>query len=186
MFTFKPARPHKDHKDHKATSHIFPHFPTIFPPFSTISHPRGWQRPQRPRNPRIPKFRCPGLACWSCQGCSNSREFSKRKSQTMSFTENQSHRIFRSGTLTWTSLSDISMISHDLYWSLLVYVSFKIIHIWVFWVWCVYMFDFIMFVASPCPYSCQSVQHYLRLLLRSSANAKVYSKSVLTEVTTYL
>ena len=52
-----------------------------------------------------------------------------------------------------------------------------------------YMFDSIMFVAftyPTYPYSCQSAQHYLCLLLWSCANAKVYSKSVLTVATTYL
>ena len=147
----------------------------IFPPFSTISHPRGWQRPQRPRNPRIPKFRCPGLACWSCQGCSNSREFSNRK-PLGDFSEVGQWDIDMN--ISEWYLDDISMISHDLCFfqdhSYLSILSLMRVYVW-----------FHQFVASPCPYS-QSVQHYLCLLLRSCANAKVYSKSVLIEAITYL
>jgi hypothetical protein len=176
MFTFKPTRPHKDHKDHKATSHIFPHLPTIFPPFPIHEVGSGH------RGRGIRGFRNSGALAWRVDRAKDAKTVENfqnaNRKPLLEFSE-----VGHSGTLTWTSLSDISMISR---WYLMIYVSVKIIHIWAFWVWCVYMFDFIMFVASPCPYSCQSVQHYLCLLLRSCANAKVYSKSVLTEATTYL
>ena len=126
MFTFKPTRPHKDHKDHKATSHIFPPFPI---------HEVGSGH----RGRGIQGFRNSGALAWRVDRAKDAKTVENfqnaNRKPLLEFSE-----VGHSGTLTWTSLSDISMISHDLCFcqdhSYLSILSLMRVYVWFHHVCC--------------------------------------------------